>query len=305
MNPRHLKWIAGAIVVLLAIWLGGRALRSPGNSSAGGLRLAAVAADSADTIVVAAPAETITVIRTAGGWTANGFPGSAAAVTELLTALRDSTPAELVSQSTGSFGRLGMDSTMARRVRVSRGAEILLDVLVSDRGPDGQSAYVRLPGDSAVYAQPGQLGTLVRRGLDDWRDKTVAVITPDSVGEVELVRGTRRTVLQRRESSWRHGTGAADTAAVARLLERYRTVTAAGFPSALQLDSTFRGRPERRVTLRDRAGVVLLALEFDSVAGSYWARRPGAGRDGVYRFNSWDADELVPADSTFRFHGSP
>ncbi len=301
MTTQHLKWIAGAIGLLLVIWFGGRMLRSGDDSGAGGLRLSGVAADSADTIVVAGAADTLTVARDSNGlWTVNGFPGSSSTVVELLTALKDSTPAELVARSPASFARLGIDSAAARRVRISRGAEVLLDVLVSERGPGPQSAYVRLPDDSAVYAQRGRLGEIVRRGLDEWREKTVALVTPDSVGEVELMRGTRRTLLQRRDGAWRIGAAAADSAAVGRMLERYRIVSAAGFPTVAQLDSAFRGRVDRRVTLRDRSRAVLLALEFDSGAGSYWARRPGAAQALVYRFNTWDVDEMVPADSTFR-----
>ena len=301
MSTQHLKVIAGVILALAIIWLGGRMLRSGDDSSAGGLRLTGAAADSADTIVIAGPADTITVARTPGGtWTANGFPGSSSTPIELLAALKDSAPAELVAQSSASFGRLGLDSAVARRVRIARGAEVVLDVFVSERGPDAQSAYVRVPGDSAVYAQPGRLGELARRGLDDWREKTVGAVIPDSVGTVELVRGTRRVVVERRDTTWRIGTAAADSAAVARLLDRYRIVTAAGFPSAAQLDSTFRGRAERRVVVRDRAGIALLDVEFDSTAEHWWARRPGADRALVYRFNSWDVDGLVPADSTLR-----
>ena len=301
MNTQHLKVIGGIILALAIIWIGGRMLRSGDDSSAGGLRLTGAAADSADTIMIAGPADTITVARMASGaWTANGFPGSSSAPSELFAALKDSTPAELVAQSSGSFARLGVDSGTARRVRIARGAEVVLDVFVSERGPDGQGVYVRVPGDSAVYLQPGRLGEFARRGLDDWREKTVGALIPDSVGAVELVRGTRRAVLERRDSTWRLGTAAADSAGVARLLDRYRIVTAAGFPTAAQLDSTFRGRAERRVVVRDRAGIVLLDVEFDSTAEFWWARRPGANQALVYRFNSWDVDGLVPADSTLR-----
>jgi hypothetical protein len=303
MTTQHLKWIAGAIVALLVIWGGARLLRSGSDDAgAGGFRMARVAADSADTILVAAPAETIVVARAPSGlWTVNGYPGSAQAVAEFQAALRDSSPAELVAQSAASFARLGVDSVLARRVRVAQGNLVLLDILVSERGPDMNSAYVRLPDDSAVYAQQGQLAAVARRRLDDWRDKTIAVINPDSVGEVELARGARRVVLRKRDGTWRLATGAvADTAAVRRLLEKYRVVTAAGFPTTAQLDSVFRRGADRRASVRGFSGAVLVTLEFDSIPGGYWARKPGAGRDAVFRMNTWDVDELVPAEATLR-----
>jgi hypothetical protein len=206
-----------------------------------------------------------------------------------------------VAQSAASFERLGVDSMAARRLRVTRGGETLVDVLVSERGPDFQSAYVRVPGDSNVYAVAGRLAAVARRTQDDWRDKTVATVIPDSVAAIELERGGRRSVIRRRDGAWHLATGTGtDTTAVRRVVERYRQVNASGFPSEAQLDSIFRGRVERRATLRDARGAALVSLEFDSTEGGFWARRPGAGRAGVYRLNTWDVDELVPADSALR-----
>jgi hypothetical protein len=297
-----LQRIAIGVIVLVALWVGGRLLPRGTDRLAGrtAFRLPSVAPDSADSIVVAGPHDTIVATRHPGGWTVNGERGSREAIAELFTALGDSAPAELVAQSAASFGRLGLDSAAARRVRVVVGGRSAADVLVSERGPDYQGAYVRLPGDSAVYAVRGRLGLLARRTLDDWRDKTVATVTPDSVRQVELERGARRTLLRRRDSVWTlAGGAAADTAAVRRLLERWRTVTAAGFPTPAQRDSAFRrgGRIDRRATLRGTAGV-LAQVELDSTAGGWWARR--AGDATVYRLNTWDVDELVPGDSVVR-----
>lgn len=300
MTLAHLKRIAGVVVALLVVWAGARLLRGGMDDRATGFRLAAVAADSADSIVIQGAADTIVVRRAGGAWTANGFAGGAGAVLEFFAALADTTPAELVAQSATSFGRLGVDSAAARRLRVWRGGQAVVDVLVSEQGPDFRSAYARLPGDSAVYAVTGPLAERARRRLDDWREKTIATVVADSVQEVELERRGRRSALRRADGTWRLGTAAADTAAVRRLLERYRAVSAVGFPTPAQLDSIFRGRPARRAVLRGTGGTTLLALEFDSTAAGVWVRRPGAERDSIYRINSWDADELVPPDSTLR-----
>jgi hypothetical protein len=300
MTLAQLKWIAGVVVALLVVWAGARLLRSGMDDRATGFRLTAVAADSADSVVVTG-AETILVAKGAGGtWTANGFAGGAAAVHEFFAALADTTPAELVAQSAASFARLGMDSAAARRVRVWRGGQAVVDVLVSERGPDSRSAYARLPGDSAVYVLAGPLAAIARRQLDDWREKTIATVVPESVTVVELERRSRRVVLRKAEGGWLLGSARADSAAVQRLLERYRALSAAGFPTTGQRDSIFRGRLWRRALLRGAGGATLLALEFDSAAAGVWVRRPGAVRDSIYRINTWDADELVPVDSTFR-----
>ncbi|HXF96898.1 MAG TPA: DUF4340 domain-containing protein, partial [Gemmatimonadales bacterium] len=264
MTAAHLRWLALGVGALLLLWAGGQLLPSGTDRLTGSFRLPAVSADSADTIAVIAPGETVIVTRTGpGAWSANGFAASSTAVADFFGSLGQVPEPELVARSAASFGRLGVDTGAARRLRLTQGGRTVLDLLVSERGPDYQSAYVRAPDDSAVYAVSGSFALAARRRLDDWRDRTIATVSPDSVGEIELWRGARRTLLARRDGQWRLGRGAADSAAVRRLLERYRSVTAAGFPTPAQLDSAFRGPVERRVILRAGSGETLLRLEFD------------------------------------------
>ena len=82
-----------------------------------------------------------------------------------------------------------------------------------------------------------------------------------------------------------------------------RAITAAGFASPKEADSTRTLRPARRVALRGAGGALLVALSFDSTTGAYVVRRAGGTATGgdpatVYRMNTWDVDGLTPARST-------
>jgi hypothetical protein len=301
VNPQLLRRIAIAVVVLLVLWAAARLLPKGGDRLTGDFRFTRIAADSADSVVIRGTNDTVVLARVGPGrWTVNGFATSPGTIVELFQAFQDSGPAELVARSASSFARLGVDSVGGRRVRVVHGGRSVMDLVVSDQGPDYQSAYVRAAGDSAVYTVAGGFGAAARRRQDDWRDRTVARVAADSVREIDLERGTRRTVLRKADGGWRMASGTAtDSAAVHSLLEHYRTIMAASFPSRAQLDSVFRGKVERRVTLRGAAGT-LLALEFDSTAGGFWLRRVGAPRDSTYRMSTYDVDQLFPADSTLR-----
>lgn len=300
MNPAHLKLIALGVGALVLIWAASALLPSGTDRAETDFLLPPVVADSVDTVSVTAPAETLVVARAAaGGWTVNGFPASSTAVEQLFSALQDAVHPALVARSATSFARLGVDTASARRLTVSGHGRTQLALLVSERGPDGGGAYVRLATDSAVYAWPLALASAARRRLDDWRDRVIATVVPDSVRRVTVERGARRYTVERRDSGWTFTGGAvADSAAVARLLDRFRTLNAGGFPTAAQLDSAFRGRPERRVALFGPGDTALLTLDFDSTAGGFWARRAVGGT--VYRIYSWEADQLTPADSTLR-----
>ena len=301
MSTAHLKFIALGVLGLALVWAGRALLPSGTDRPTADFRLPAVARDSVDTIAVAAPLETVTVARAQGVWTVNGFAASSTAVEELFAALRDTVQPELVARSATSFTRLGVDTGAARRLTVRAQGRDVLDLLVSERGTGAGGAYVRLPTDSAVYAWTGNLAPVVRRRPDDWRNRVVGAVTPDSIRRVDVARGARTYSLRRVDGPWSFAGGApVDSAAVARLVNGFRTVNAGSFPTRAQLDSAFRGRPERRVTLfgAPPADTALLTLEFDSTAGGFWVRR--AGDTTVYRLGIWETDLLTPADSTLK-----
>jgi len=213
---------------------------------------------------------------------------------------------ELVAEDSSSFGRMGVDSATGRWLRISSAGKPLLRLIVGARGSEYASAYIRRPGESRVYLWRGRLAGLLDRGADEWRDKRIAAVNLDSVQAIEVERGKDRYTLRRRDKAWAIEGGpttATDSGAVARLLERYRAITAASFASPKQADSTRTLRPARRAALRGAGGALLVALSFDSTSGAYVVRRTGGTATGgepaaAYRMNTWDVDGLTPARST-------
>lgn len=299
MRSAQVRMIAFGVMGLALLWGLSRLLTSGTDRPGANFRLPSVAPDSVDTITVTTRAETVVVTRVPSGWTVNGFAAATMAVQELFAALQDTSRPEVVARSSGSYARLGVDTPNARHLTITGDGRSLLDLMVSEQQPDAGGAYVRKAADSAVYTWPGRLGQIVRRAVDDWRDKVIATLIPDRVERVTIERGQRRHSIWRRDSAWAFTTGSpADSAAVARLLERFRTVTASGFPTRPQLDSAFRGPVERRVSLLASSDSLLVALEFDSTATGFWTRRSGG--DTVYRMALWEADQLTPSDSALR-----
>ncbi|HZH81244.1 MAG TPA: DUF4340 domain-containing protein [Gemmatimonadales bacterium] len=300
MSPHNLKLIAVGLALLLLLW-GASALLSRGSDSVrGSLDLHAPAMADVDAITIVKGADTIALARqSVTAWTVNGHPAALASITDLFQALRDTTPPELMAQDSSSFRRLQVDSAGGRWLHLRRSGKVQLELVVGGRGPDFESAYLRRPGDAHVYLWHGRLGSTVDRTLDDWRDKRIATLAPDSVAAVEVVRGKERYALTRAGKVWKMNGGAVDSGAVARYLDRLKTITAAGFATQNEIDSTRTARSGRRLTVRStREGGVLLSLAFDSTAGAFVVRHvAGTGGEGatVYRMNTWDVDGLTPA----------
>jgi len=299
MNAQTLRRLALLLAGLVLVWLGVGLWRRIGRDTDRGIRLTRFDPKAVDQALLAGPTDTLRFAKTAGGWTVNGHPASTATVSDLLNALADTAAqSELVAQSAASLPQLGLDSAGARRLAVLGSGKTLAELLVGKPGDVYGTVLVRKVGEARVYALKGQLGSLVGRPQDDWRDRVIAQVPAESVLAINVQRGKRTYSLKRDGKVWRLGSAPADTAAVARLLLQFRDLDAAGFPTEAQADSARFAPATRAVQLSGAGGRTLVDLRMDSVANTFWVRR--AGDSITYRIDAWTADQLAPADSLLR-----
>ena len=301
MNPRMLKRLAIALVVLVVAWAGLGLARRAGRDREGRIRLTAFDPGVADGALVVHGADSLRFVRRGAGWLVNGHMAAAGFVTAMLRGLADTAaPSELAAENASSLPQLGLDSGAAWSVTALLGSRTLASLLVGTHGESSYGAvYVRQPGSNAAYLLTDEgLAGVTDRLPSDWRDKTIAKVPPESVAVVEVRRGARSYTLTRGPGGWSLGRSAADSAAVAGLLGQYSFLQAEGFADAAQSDSARRARPNRQVTLEAKGGRPLLVLNMDSTRAGYWTWRQG---DSVtYHLEAWTVDQLTPADSTLR-----
>lgn len=301
MNDRTIKRLAIALAIAVVAWGVLALTRRAREDRIERLALPRVDTAAVDSIVVAGRTDTVVLARGGGGWTVNGHRADTARVRELLAAVVDSgTTSELIAQTSGSHVRMGVDADSGRRVRVVDGANTLLDLTAGKRTDDWRGVYVRRSADSAVYALRGNnLAESFTRALDDWRDRRIASVVPESVAVVELQRGARSVTLRRGEGGrWALGAGDADSAAVARLLDAYRDLTASGFATPAQEDSVTLAPARFSVRLTGARGAVLAEVRYDSTATGVWARADSAGP--VFKLDAWRLSTLAPVEGTLR-----
>jgi hypothetical protein len=289
MSAKQLQAIAIGVAVLVALWGASELWSRRTDAAAANLRLPALSASEVDTITITHVADTISLVKQpSGAWTVNRYPASQSGVDDFFEALRDSVKPELVAESPSSFARMGVDSPGGRLVRLVGGGKPPARLFIG-------GSYLRLGGDVRVYRWPGRLAALVARPADDWRDRQIGAVAPESIAVVEIQRAGKRFTLRKSAAAWMLSNGApADSAAVARFLERVRNVSATGFATERQADSLSFARPERRLLLRGAGAHTLLDLTFDSTTSGYWVRKPESGT--VYRLDSWHVDQLTPEE---------
>lgn len=300
MSNEQLRRIAIGLGVLIVIWLGLKLLRGQGRDTELTLPRANFAAAAVDTVVIIRPTDTVRLVKGASGWTVNGLAASPTSVAELLGALTDTAAtSELVAESPTSHVSLGVDSANARHLVARHGADTLLSLLVGKRGANWESAYVRRPGMPRVFQLRGRLVEFVERGVDDWRDRRIVALNPDSLISVSVTHGHSAYTLTRKDSTaWvLAGGGETDSARVASLLGQFKELSSTGFATSAQADSADFTAPAIRIELMTRAGP-LTTLLFDSTATGFLVRRDTVST--VYTIATYTASQLAPADSTLR-----
>jgi hypothetical protein len=303
VTTQQLKVVAIGLAVLLLLWGGSELFSRGSDTMTGSLALPQLAAADVDSIVLVQGGDSVALVKqSATAWTVNGHRAVTADVTDLLRSLKDTVRPELVAQDASSFARLQVDSATGRWLRVFRGGKPVVQVIAGARGSDYQSTYLRRPGDPHVYLWRGTLVGLAGRRADDWRDKHIATLEADSITALDVERGKDRYTLKRAASTWTLNGGPTDSAAVRRYLERLKSITAAGFATPKEVDSTRALRPKRRLSVRGGRGV-LLSLAFDSTATAFLVRHVGGlgGEEAtVYRMNNWDVDGVTPASRSLQ-----
>jgi hypothetical protein len=308
MSSKQLLRLVMVLAAALLLW-GAVALASRRTESGSELRsiLPKIDTSAIDTIVFAAPADTAVLVRSRGkaGWQANGHAAESQNVADLLRGLADTeqTP-ELVARSPSSHARLRVSDDSGRRVRVISRGKTVADLVAGKQSVETGGVYLRKSGAPEVYVLSGTLANALGRSGDEWRNHSIAQVTPDSVAALAISRGGKSYSLKRRGTSWSFASGApADSAKVAALLTSYRDVKASGFGTKAQQDS-LRGQPRRTARLLDRRGSPLLSLTFDSTTSGLWVRvtppLPGETAGEAYRLEEWTADQLTPPDSSLK-----
>ncbi len=298
MSANALRVIALSLMVLISIWLGARLLSHGSDVVRGRLTLPPVSKEQTDSVIIRHGADTVRLARTGTTWTVNGFRAGSEPVGQLFLAFHDTAIPDLAAVSSSSFERMGVDSSSGYWLEVWSGERSTLRLIIGKQGMEPSSGYLRRAGSDSILLWRSNLIDLTRRPLDQWRDKSIAAVAPESVFAIQVT-ARRPYALRRSGTTWRFAGGSAvDSGRVAGMLATYRDFAASGFGTPAQADSGKKAAARRSVTLVGAGGAKLLEVAFDSSATGVWARR--SGDDNVYRVDAWRLNAFAPPDTAVR-----
>ncbi|MEM7414793.1 MAG: DUF4340 domain-containing protein [Gemmatimonadota bacterium] len=296
MTDQGLKALVGALAVLLGIWGVATVMGGPGEGSIGASGEIASFFDDLDgpSLVgasITGPAGGLQLAREEGGWTANGFRTDEATIAQFLVAVTTADIGDLSATNPDNHERMGVTDERATRVtfRTEEGSK---ELLLGDTGRRFQTAYVRLPGEDAVYLLDGDLGSQLRRGADDFRDRVLARVDTASVARLVVERGDGAYTLVRADSSWSFLEGGSTSGTtVTNILSELSNLEATGFYA--ESDSV--AQLARGTTTRafDAAGAMVGEVVVGEGETDRWART--AGDTSIYRLSAFRAGRLAPS----------
>jgi hypothetical protein len=294
VSERTLKLLVGALAVALALW-GVAELLSGGSGSIGASGEIAgffddIDAASLEALRVERGDTTLTLERSGDAWTVNGFPADSAAMSRLLQTISELWVGDLMATNPDNHARMGVvaDSAVTVDFVVADGSKSLL---VGDAGRRFGTAFVRLPGQDEVYMLEGDLRSQIRRGLDQWRNRTMLAVDSSAVTRIEVEKDGDAYALVRGDSAWTFESGdPAREATVQGILAELAHMVASGFvEEGDSIGSLPRSSTTRAFSAPDE---LMVEVTIGEGSGERWAR--STTDDYVYRVSTFRADRVAP-----------
>lgn len=241
MNKNTL--ILTAVLLVLAI-IAFLLLQRPGETSlTESARNLLIEIDSAsvNSIKIASPTSSVTLIRTGNEWYLNQ-PMHARADQSLVGAFLNEASKlsvqSVISSKPEKHSLFQVDSA-GTTVTFFRESEDSLAIILGKYGPSFADAYARRAGsDEVVLISPGIMYT-VNRSVKEWRDHTILQVPPESIQEIRFQYGDTTFTLAWKDSSWMIGTNRVQEAAAQELTSALSNLRADDF-----LDTAFPPKAE-------------------------------------------------------------
>ena len=163
MSEQTLKRILVTLGVLVLLWgisslLSGRGGGGTSRADDGvAAALEGLDGTNVESVHIDGPLATLTLERSAGAWTVNGYPADSSAVSRLWDALEGSEVGGVVATNPANHERMGVSPDSAWTVELTRAGGGTSSVLIGKNGPTYPSTYARLPDQDAVVVVSGDL----------------------------------------------------------------------------------------------------------------------------------------------------
>lgn len=199
MKPRQTLMLALVLIVLAGIAGLVEANKKRQRAPQGNAVFPAFKLDKADVVEVSGKGQNIRLEKKDGQWmvaTEGGFPADQKNANDLLGKIGQFKSTDVVATRKENHAVFEVDST-GIEVKVSAGGKVTADFMVGKPGPDFMSSYVRPVDKDEVYRVPVYLPSVVDKGGDTWRNKTIVEADKEKITGWTTKNGSETVAVER------------------------------------------------------------------------------------------------------------
>ena len=322
------KWLSGALVVLLLAWGLGEFF-SPERIAARAETGALLAgkADQAADIELTVGTSSLHLAKKAGTWAlldgSDTLPVQASRIDAFLSALAKAGHRRPIASAKEAWTNLGLDEAQAKSLKISdaRG-KVLLDLKAGNRGPTGSGLYVRFAASDASWLVDSDISSWLVTDRGSWLDLRIwkNAVGSDSVqsalASADVDFGAQAAAsaaapkrvpakhiawsFERAADGWKSGSQVPDTVAVESMLRAALNLEAVDLASRAPAGAF--DKLAATLTLSLGTGKTRV-IEVGGQAGDgrWWVRTDDNGQASalVYQVSSWSLGSIFKDAASF------
>ncbi len=204
----------------------------------------------------------------------------------------------VVSERAESHAQYELDDASGIAFKAYSGDELIVDVIVGKSSTDFNHTYVREADSDEVFLWRGMFSSVVKRSLNDWRDKGLYSYNPADVVEVTAEsKGLKRT-LSLPDSVWTFRDNGKEMPVDQQKVSAYINLIASlrcdAFADEKDIPRASQSSPDTKVTFKVRNGdteTFEIWSPGEQDAGRYLVRTEEGGE--VFRFYRYRGEQLA------------
>lgn len=145
---------------------------------------------SADEIIVTGGSGVVNLIKKDGRWTTgeNGYPADAKKIGEIEKRFGEIRLTDLIS-SKGYYARYDLTPDKYGEVIIKKKGAIFRKFKIGKKSPTGRHTFMRIGDRPEIYLAEGTFDLVLNKTIEDFREREMLKIMPDTVSEITVERG--------------------------------------------------------------------------------------------------------------------
>ncbi len=193
------------LVVIVGIWLVQSRMESKSIAPKTVPHFLQINLSEINHIDVRTTADTLTFRLTDSKWILDGTPPRVTdsnAVETMISAVANLKVGNVISENPERQREFLVDTTAGNFVQFYNGDKLLGSLFIGKMSPDFAHTYIRKPGSKQVYLAEGMLTYIFNRKHNQWLNRTIFTLNPDSVKSVEFIYADNTFHISKSASQW-------------------------------------------------------------------------------------------------------